>query len=396
MWYNDSELVTGLILAGRIKQLPDPKFLAEPYDEVINEVKKGHNSPEHLIKLFGVDVINAAHQRANELNGLAEKTDWNEVLRNSYESWTLADRFDDYSRRLRRGDQVDLEEIRPYLDNNRPKGKIISAQDVEAKEVPLIKSGYAPVDYYIGGYPETGLLTIIGYAKTGKTTLLLKLSDHFLNAHPDKTSLYITTEMTDREVKMRSNEIGASNNYDRLNIVEHYGSINSIYSYAQQVSNLGIIFVDLLDDLIDGEVSEPKMSYLYQTLPQIAREFRIPLVATGQPHGGAGKTLRPNTARWSRMAEGKSYQMWTLYNPSKSYARSQDDDFRFPMLKGCAWILAWLCRGGARPNIQDEKMRRQVIDLFPFAFPVSWSGENGWGDKIKPNYLPISLEQKDF
>lgn len=395
-WIDNSEIVAGLILQERIKSIPSPEIFHPEFQEVIKDIKDGATK-EELIKRHKIGKINAAHNRANDLNGLGDNVDWLDILEHSSEQWSRAEYFEQSANQLKQGNDPDYAPLRKILDDSTGKTEIVTASDVIPSHVPLILSGYKPIDYYLGGYPEAGLLTILGHTGNGKTSLILSLNDHFLKQYPKKHSLFVTTEMFDSELLMRAHEVGAVNCLDRFHIVEEFTrNVNSVWNKAENVKDLGIIFVDILDDLITGEVSEPKMSNVYQTLAPLARKFRVPVVATAQPHGGAGKTLRPDNARWSRMAEARSYQFWTIYNPKNSYAKAQESDVRLEKLSGAAWILIWKCRGGARPTMDNPKLVETCKDRFPFAIPVPFHNEKGWGDSVKPSYAPISLNQDQF
>ena len=383
-WVSISETKIGLAITNKVSLDKDnPRDFAPPYDEMAKVIQDGDCSPEKLVKHFNIDSVQSALSAADEVNGLGEIADWSTLLKESATEFSVGAHMESIGRRMKQGKDVDLEFLSPYINGN---GKvtedIVCLDDVDEVSEPYIKSGFRPIDYYFGGLPQAGLLTIIGYAKTGKTSLIITMIKHFLLEHPDKQVLIVSTEATAPEIKRRALELGITD-FSRFHAKEHAFDVTSIKGFAEQIDDLGMLVVDILDDLVDGEVSEPKMSLVYQTLAVVSRELRVPLVAMVQPSGGKGKTLRPNTARWSRMAEARSYAVWTLYNPRSSYATKQETDILLPNRAGCSWILFWMSRGGFRV--------KEFSDLSPFAIAIPWTPEKGWENVIHKRLPPVPL-----
>ena len=383
-WVSVSETKIGLAITGKESLDQDsPRDFAPPYDEMAKIIQQGNVTPERLIKQFDFDSVQGALSAAESVNGLGKIVDWSALLKESAIEYTVGTQMENLGKRLKRGEKVDLSFLEPYLHSNGKVDEHVTClEDISEVSEPYIPSGYKPVDFYFGGLPQAGLLTIIGYAKTGKTSLIITLIKHFMEKHPEKHVLMISTEATKPEIKRRGVELGITD-FARFHAIEHAFDVTTIKKFAEQVDNLGLLVVDILDDLVDGEVSEPKMSLVYQTLAVTSRELEVPLIAMAQPHGGAGKTLRPNNARWSRMAEARSYAVWTLYNPSVGYATKTDTDIDLPDRPGCAWILFWMSRGGFRV--------KKYAEIAPFAVAIPWTPEHGWENRIHKRLPPVPL-----
>lgn len=388
----NSKLITGLYLQERIST-PNPNFLAEPYNKIIQAVREGKSAPELLMQEFGVATINETYMLANEMNGLAEKTDWNSVLEHSYTQYQNAELFDGYARKLRRGEDIDNNELRKILDQNGNKSKLKPATEVEAKIVSVMPTGFKPFDLWLGGLASRGSNLFLGYPKSGKTMLACRLAGRMLDQHKDKNCLYLTTEMTEGEIKYRFQSLGEDKNMDRLYIVEYAGDVDGIYYIAEQIENLFIV-VDLIDDLPKGEVSEPKMAHVHSTLAQIGRKFGC-LMAFGQPttSGGVGQTIRPQNARWSKtMASAKASMVFSIYNPAKPFAPKGEKDLR-PVCRrsDVAWIYNWISRVQIAPMMEGEKDTLEM--LHPFTMPIICSSNNWWDGSRGAQKLPLSIAE---
>ena len=382
-WLETSEVVFGLVLQQKIS-LPNPEYFAPPYNDAANTYKNGLTTPEGLIKKFGLTAINSAHQRANDLNGLGETTDWNDVLENSYYQWQESDLHDLYAKQRRRGEEVDYAPLRDIMDRANRGNRLVRASDVEPGDIDLQPCGFHPFDRWLGGVANHGSNLFLGYPKSGKTQLAIRLSGRMLFTHQDTNGLYVTTEMIDRQLKQRAVDMGEAEYLDRLYIVEHEKGVDEIYNLADRVDNLGFIVVDLVDDLALGEVTEPRMSHIHQTLAKIGRKFRVPVLAFGQPTT-AGRTIRPHMARWSRtMAAARASMVFSIYNPEKPYTSKGEKDLtgRLPRKRDTAWIFSWICRGKLTPLWGDEVQKEELEKRYPSAIPVYCTSKDWWNGNV--------------
>ena len=337
-------------------------------------------SIEELITHYGEPILSAIHA-AESLNG-STKYNWNEILQISYKKEQLARQLEPRVEQLYAGEDVDFSDL-DFDEVQESTDGIKKASEVEALEIPLTPSGFEPIDNVVGGIPQAGLETLLAYTSNGKTTYVLKRADTFLSHHKDKNALIISTEMLEEENKMRLEEIDAKN-LDRIYLQMYLGGVKGLSRIIDQVPNLGFVVIDMIDDLIQGEVSEPAMSEVYQTLSGLSRKFRVPILASALPHRAQNKVLRPHNFRWSSMAEGRAYMVTTLYNPMKSTVGGSTEDPLLPRRPNIAWLCVWKVRGGIR--VQKYK------DITQVAIPMYWHPEKGFANKFLPSPTVFSLE----
>ena len=371
------EIVTGLIITGKKTDI-NVEFLSPEALEMVEKFNKG-STVEELISSHGELALSAIHA-AQSLNG-SVNYNWNEILQLSVKKDELIQQLEWKVKDLRDGKDVDFADLDLEMH---PDTGIQCAANVEAMEIPLMKSGFAPIDEVIGGIPMAGIESVLAYTSTGKTTYALGRVDAFLSQHKDRNALVLSTEMLEEENKMRLIEIGAKN-IDRIYLYNYQNGVRGIVPLAKQVKNLGFLVVDMLDDVVTGEVSEPKMSEVWQTLSKASRELRIPILVTALPHRAQNKVLRPHNFRWSSMAEGRSYMITSIYNPMKNTVNGVVGvDPLLPRQPGIAWICVWKVRGGGRVE--------KYSDMTQLAIPVEWRPDLGFRNKITKKCSVFSLE----
>lgn len=395
-WIDNSEIVAGLILQERIKSIPSPEIFHPEFQEVIKDIKDGATK-EELIKRHKIGKINAAHNRANDLNGLGDNVDWLDILEHSSEQWSRAEYFEQSANQLKQGNDPDYAPLREIFDDESKSRKgVIPASEIEAAEVDLVPCGFAPFDAWMGGVADAGTTLFLGHPKSGKTMLGTILSLGMLEQYKDKTGIYITTEMMNSQMVSRAEFSGMTDNLDRWLIFEQEKGVEDIYNTCEKVGKgtFSHIVVDLVDELVIGEISEPKISHVHRTVAQIGRKYRVPVLAFGQATI-RGRTIRPKDAYWSQTAAARSASMvCSIYNPAKPYAPRNENDIK-PIInrKDVCWIYSWICRGRLTPlmNEHDELEKR-----YPFAMPVlcstkKWWNTDDWKARKRIAKLPTSI-----
>ena len=364
------EIVTGLIITGKKTDI-NVEFLSPEALEMVEKFNKG-STVEELISSHGELALSAIHA-AQSLNG-SVNYNWNEILQLSVKKDELIQQLEWKVKNLRDGKDVDFADL--DLEIVPDDAKLKRASDVIAIKIPLIKSGCEPIDKVIGGIPGAGLIVFLSHTATGKTTFIGEFADWFLSEHPDKTAIIFSTEMLEEEMKMRLEETGVKN-FDRLYLYnyEEGKGVRGLKSLIENAGDdLGLVVVDMIDDLIVGTVDEPKMAEIYQVLAGISRKKRIPILATALPHTTQNKVLRPHNLRWTRMAEGRSYMVISLFNPMKCSVAGTSDDPILPRHPGIAWLCIWKVRGGIRTE--------EYKDTPQIAIPIKWRPDLGFYNKF--------------
>src|SRR3990172_7142983 len=207
-WQDASEQVAGLILQGRqrIDQF-DPSTFIYPYNELIEQMKDGAGK-DVLITKFGPAVIQTAIEAARSLNGLGTKSDWGVILRGIYHKHEAAAKLQKMVKKLEKGDEIDAAEGHDVFNQLATgKGSVESLDEIVPQEVPFIQTGYVPIDKYVGGIPEVGLITVAGDAGVGKSSMLCGLAGCYVQTYEEKNVLIFTLEMIRVEYARRSLEI---------------------------------------------------------------------------------------------------------------------------------------------------------------------------------------------
>ena len=367
-WLSNSEIAFGLIIEGR-KSLTEfrPEMFHEPYDRMIKKMKHGDWSLEELAKI-NFSAMRSASEAAHSLNGLGE-ADWATILERSYIQSDISSKLKTAYSALERGKDIDVPNLVQTLSRlTTNKGDLVRMSDIEAMEMPLIKCGIRAIDFWIGGVPKAGLVTILAPRKNGKTSLIAKMVAGFVHIHKNKTAAVFTNEMLEGQFKQRTLEVApeiTSEEMSRIILAHGLANVGEVANRAATIgSDLGIVFVDFADMLIQGQVDPAKMEEVYRTLAFLANQLIIPVVLLAQPSRGyKGGLPRPHHARWTGMAEALSWLFLALYNPQQdAYAEDYDD---VKIIPGKSYIIGWFCRSATKNEL-------------PGAVRLKWDGPTGW------------------
>lgn len=357
---NVSEIVTGMVLANRISlNSIRPDLFAPPYDKIIELKQKGVSIEEIGVQIGSAPLI-AATQADQHLNGAGEAVDWLQNLETLAAQNRAADRMEKLARQLRKGQPLDVTIFHDIVEAmEREKDNDYSrASDVKPMEIPFIPSGLQYLDEHIGGLPEHGLVLVSGNSGVGKTTWALNLSLSFLRQHPDKEVMFFSLEMTENELVMRIKEMYPAGRevpkeiLERLLIVDKtLGHVSKAINMAAGIENLGMVVVDFVDLIIDGEISETSMAEAYRLGAIAGKNLGIPFVMLAQyTKEYRGGVPRPYHVRYTKMAEVYSHAVVCLYRPDADYHYWSDDEQELPWVDGRAYIVVWKLRGGFRMN----------------------------------------------
>lgn len=374
-WLSSSEIVTGLIIEGRLPlNAVRPELFCAPYNEVIKLMKDGNQETEYLINNVGLAPIQSSLDASHSLNGLGE-ANWVSILEKSRALYSAGTKMEKLSHKLKEGEDVNWAEVVGMArDADTSRTDFVPLSDVKDGAMPFIPTGYEPWDMHLLGVPEAGLIITAGNPGVGKTTLMTKLASCFVKKHPDKTAAIFSLEMILMEIagSFRKYKMLNAEQESRIMLQEKSGTIDDLINRAAKVSNLGIIAIDFADLMIRGEVSEAQMAHIYTTAQIGAKDLHVPLILLSQLNRTyTGGIPRPVHIRYTSMAEATAWMLTMLWNPSDDYFEKQDEATSpLPIKPNLAYIIAWKVRGGFRQHPNDH----------PGAIMIPFKGKTGWGD----------------
>lgn len=206
-------------------------------------------------------------------------------------------------------------------------------------DISGIPTGLSKLDEYLGGFQKSDLIIIAARPSMGKTALALSLARN-MTIEFDKSVAFFSLEMASTQLVMRlisaESKIdqqkirkGAISNRDNEKIVQGLGKLASAKLYIDDSALIDImelrakcrrlkaehdidaIFVDYLQLIQAGgaESREREISYISQTLKQIAKELNIPVIALAQLNRSIeNRTKKERTPMLSDLRESGSIE----------------------------------------------------------------------------------------
>jgi hypothetical protein len=376
-WDEASEVVTGLALKNRISlNVLRPEIFMPPYNEVIKELKAGHTEPESLIEKIGLSPIQTAYDAEKSVNGMGN-ANWVQILEQSYLLYSTGQQLEKAGRKMQQGETPDGAKLKNMVEMfHNGKTSRMPLSNIESSEIPFIDTGWAVLDEHLGGFPSVGLIVIGGSPGVGKTSLMAKIASKFVKRHKTKKVAVYSLEMILEEVAMRFREIDTLEQDEeaRIEINEKVMNASEIVSDAAQIDDLGLVIIDFADYLVKGEISEPAMGEVYQTLASGSKLLHCPVILLSQfSYGYKGGIPRPYHIRYTSLAGILAWMILMLYNPANDYYDDKDATV-LPVMDKTAYIIAWKVRGGFRKHPDD----------WPGAIATGFVGNKGWySDKSK-------------
>lgn len=407
-WLDRTEIVTGLIFNGVLdSNLVNADDFYPPYNEIVATVRKG-GTQEDVIAKHGFSHYQAATLAANAV--LADKeqakkqpVDWLHLLEQSSSFYKKGQELALMADKLISGQPIDPGKLLQFASELNLGYRTLTPLDkVEPEEGQWIKTGYAPIDEYVGGVPKAGLVAVAGGTGIGKTTLALKLAVSMVRQYPGVKKEYTKKEIEKAKTKgeklpeiwieqpgkvaifsleMLLSQVVArlldvdegltKKERSRILASESAYTVGEIYAVAARAAaseNLKAIIIDFADMLVEGEQSEAIMGVIYRSLAMLAKTTGVPVILICQLNrtqyvGGIPKI---NHIRYSGMAEMMSSLILLLYNPSATVADVQASAI-LPYYPDKGYIIVGKSRFGF-------KMGK------PGAIQVEFAGETGWGD----------------
>jgi len=408
IWLDRSEIVIGLILNGELDaNLVNADDFYPPYNEVVATLRKG-GTQEDVITKHGFSSIQAATLAANAVTADKEQAkhkpiDWLNLLEQAASYYKYGQELSLMADKLMMGQPIDPGKMLQFISELDLGHRALTPLDrVEPEAGQWIRTGYAPIDEYVGGVPKAGLTVVVGGTGIGKTTLALRIGLEMVRLyngkkqkrHKDK--LYFDSPIEKGKVAIFSLEMLLSQvmarylNLDhtitkeersRLLASESAYTVGEIYAVAARTAaneNLKAIIIDFADMLVEGEQSEAVMGVIYRSLAVLAKTTGVPVILIcqlnrNQYQGGIPKI---NHIRYSGMAEMMSALILILYNPSATVADVNANSI-LPFYPDKGYIIVGKSRFGF-------KMGK------PGAIQIEFQGETGWGN-IGYHYFDVHV-----
>lgn len=387
-WESSSEIVAGLVIENKLApHSVRHDLLFPPYDEIVKRMQEGE-CKEELITKVGINPIQVALEASKSLNGLSS-ANWIEILERTAVAYDAGSKLEKFAKKLQKGEEVDWGNVQ-FISTRAQEnigGNFMPLSDIEAMEMPFKKTGMKAIDDHLGGFPIVGQVIVGAPPGTGKTSFLAGLGGCWVKQHPKENIAIFTLEMIAPELKMRFQEVNklTKEQQDRIFINDEvFLSPEDVISKASTLENLGMVGVDFADLLISGETTESAMAHIYRTFMLGAKKLGCPIVLLGQLNRNyAGGLPRPNNIRYTGLAEALGWMILMLYNPSKDWFSSENNDEELlPPVSNKAYIIAWKCRGGFRKHKEDS----------PGAIQLGFKGSIGWHTNGAGRWFSLAKE----
>ena len=384
-WAEASEIVAGLVLKNKIcPSSVRPETFIPPYSDIIKLVKSGVVETEEIIERVGLSPVQASLEAVKNMNGLGEKN-WISILEHSAMAYDAGSKLEKFGKRLQQGDEIDWATIRSIstkaLDGTG--GDFVPLDKIKPSEIPFKKTGFVAIDKHLGGLPITGQVVVAAQPSAGKTSFMINLSSCWAKKYPKENVAIFTLEMMGCEIAQRFTEISGLNESEmsRIQINENIVTPEEVIAKASTIENLGLVCIDFADLMIKDETNESAMAHIYRTFMLGAKQLRCPVVLLSQLNRTYTRGMpRPNSIRYTGMAEALSWMILMLYNPATAWLDEEEDKKNsLPYMEGTAFILAWKVRGGFRFHLDEA----------PGAIRIPFRGDKGWSTKNEGKWFAV-------
>ena len=309
---------------------------------------------------------------AENINGHHD-LDWIELLAKSKATHEAGQKLGRISQKMQDGEWdnnlVTLKEIQNSLGEEKT-GRM-PLNEIEAMEVPVMKTGWEAYDEHLGGTPVAGLKIVSGAPGSGKTTWALDEAKYFAKTYKNKIVNFYSLEMVDGEIALRAKEVGLKGKYtERININCDPLTVDELFNDAAGTDDLGLIIIDFADILLREDESDASMGKIYTTCFVEGKKLGVPVTLLAQySYKYQGGIPRPYHIRYTAKAQILGWEVICLWNPHRSfYAEDQKALLNFPLKKDQAAAFIWKFRGGFREHPQDS----------PGAIIHQFKGRQGW------------------
>lgn len=402
VWLDRTEIVTGLILHDHIDvNIVNADDFYPPYDEIIGTLRKG-GTQEDIITQQGFSYIQAANMAAASVlleDATKKPIDWLDLLTQAASYYKYGRELADMADKLMMGQPIDPGKMLQFVSELNLGHRTLTPLDqVEPEPGQWIKTGYAPLDDYVGGVPKAGLVALAGGTGIGKTTMALRIAIQMVRQYPGKKKkgskkeweeapgkvAIFSLEMLLAQIVARFINLDKTitkEERSRILASESAYTVGEIYAVAARAAaneNLKAIIIDFADMLVEGQQSEAVMGVIYRSLAVLAKTTGVPVILICQFSRKEDATGIPKITwiRYSAMAEMMSALVLMLYNPSSTVA-DVNANAVLPFYPDKGYMIVGKSRFGF-------KMGR------PGAVQIDFKGETGWGN-VGYHYFDVHI-----
>lgn len=361
----------GMVLAGRMSvDSVNARDLYPPYPRVMRAFERGDKEPESLMERFGIQPIRAAIDAAQHTNGLP--VSWPVLLEKTAARSEMADRLISLGDALKSGKNVDFENVVSLYERlQEDPRRLVPLSEVRPEKSAFQRSGFAPLDKYIGGVPKANLTVVGGPTGVGKTTLIVKVLSEFVKKYKTKRAAFFSLEMTMQQIAQRSFQVQnlTKEQKSRLYLCDEILNVADVGSILSRSEGMDLVAVDFAEMLLDTETSESAMAMVYLSLTRTAKRLKVPIILISQlsrAYTSTGGIPRINHLRYTGMAEQLSALVLLIYNPFRIFADYDEDNAYLPAECDKGYLIVAKSRYGTKSG-----------DLGAIQLP--WDGVGGWG-----------------
>lgn len=383
-WMDVSEIVFGLVLNKKIS--PDSvnsSHLVDPYGEAMKMMINGADISD-LYDKVGLAPIKAALDAGNIVDS-ANPYDLVDLLDRAYARETLASILDREAHKLHKGGDADVLKIETALERHvNFSERYTPLSEIEPMDAVWIKTGYQPIDEYIGGIPDSNLTIIAAPPGVGKTSLLAKLA--IAMAKSSRKVLFYTLEMTGGQIARRVMDIENDDkdaDYKKYIIVsDDIMDVEEICTDAAKLvatDNFGMIGIDFADLMLTEREEEGNVAQLYRSVTRLAKKSSLPVVLLSQlnrQYAEQGGIPRINQIRWSGLAEAMAALILLIYNPNQIFGTPPSKNQSLTAHPGRGYVIVGKSRFGFKQGGVG------AIDL-------EWDGRYAWADEAM-GWMPLT------
>lgn len=340
----------GLLLEGHksVQEYNPEDFITKDVVKALTAWKRKGGRKEDVAKVLSPRFLKEC-QEAAENCVLGDVVDYRSDLLTANSHYALGRLLHKTGDSLENNDLVDLLPIHGQLTSalaGQSTGLTLANQINYHEYKPFMKSGYAPVDAVIGGWPSDGPIVVYGSQGTGKSFFGANAADCFLDTHKKETGGIYTLEMSAEHYMYRSVKMypRIEKHLDRLYVS---GSVRNVDDLVAEVTTKRLDFVVIDDmDRIVKSVDPAAYQISYFRLAEICRFLKIPIMVLAQPNRAAkvgNMFLRPFDISWSSAGENSAAMLIAL-----QVANSLDmDDDIFPLEdENHYYMIFWKSRDG--------------------------------------------------